>query len=295
MNATSSLLIATGLYQLSLFQDYIPPPIAIPVEEWPMEIASVDVPDHPTFELFVHVPRDVKTLREQLPADRLAEVEVNFSDYAIHFIKKGEIPMVFPLDNVPTDDPSHQKTSFCEAIVTQDNFWKEGKFAPLDAFSFAEMVHDRKGGDIEFFERIRAQFKRSFHTVVILFADKIMLGQEEYYLVLKFENLDGDSMEVSFTAYPGEKTFSMFSQKRETILMACVPIESVILKPDFVRPQALPSVPTMVLPEVAVDYENDPRYTLRLSDWVKSGLTLDEFVKQWGSNAYVLVETPATK
>lgn len=292
MNATSSLLIATGLCQLGLFQDYAPPPVTLPIEELSVEIVPIDVPDHPMFELFVQVPRDVETLRKQLPADNLSTVEM-ISDYPIEFFKKGISPLVFPLDNVPTNDPFNQKTSLRDAFVTQGNFWRQGKFAPLDAFSFSEVVHDRKGGYLEFIERIRAQYQRFFHTVVILFADRVRLGEEEYYLTLKFISLDDVNYEVSFAAYPGDKTFSLYSG--QAILMACVPIESVILKPDFVRPQTLPSVPTMVLPEVVVDYENDPRYTLRLSDWVKSGLTLDEFVKQWGSNAYVLVETPATK
>ena len=181
------------------------------------------------------------------------------------------------------------------------NFWKEFKFAPLDTFSFAEVVNTRDGDYARFLERLWCQYQPYFHTVIILFADVVRLGEEEYHVVLR---IDEGCQKVTLTAYPGETTFNLAATQREAILMACVPAEAVILHPDFVRPQpqliqlkpqALPRAPSMVLPEVSVDYENDPRYTLRLADWVKSGLTRDDFVQQWGSNAYVLVETPATK
>jgi hypothetical protein len=208
--------------------------------------------------------------------------------------------MIFPLDNVPTGDSSDQKTSLSEAQETLKNFWRERRFIALDVFSFAEVVYAREGGYTQFLERLRAQYQPYFHTVIILFADQVRLGQEEYHVVLR---IDDGCQRATLTAYPGDKTFDLGAQQREAILMACVPAEAVILRPDFVMPkpqlvqpkqQALPSMPTLALPEV-VDYENDPRYAFRFSDWTNSGLTRDQFVLERGANAYVLIETTANK
>lgn len=283
--------------------------IPLPAETYTHEVDSsqeqVDVVGDLTnqLDLFVLVERPEKTLREQLPSG-LAKIEQDPSGYPIQFLQKwGVEPLLFPLDNIPIGDPSDQKTSLSEAKATLMNFWREFKFAPLDVFSFAEVVNTRDGDYTQFLERLRLQYQPYFHTVIILFADVVQLGQEEYHVVLR---IDEGCQRVTLTAYPGEKTFSLAATQREAILMACVPAEAVILRPDFARPQpqlvqlkeqALPfaCAPAPYLPEVAVDYENDPRYTLRLADWVKSGLTRDDFVQQWGSNAYVLVETPSTK
>lgn len=300
MNATSSLS-AMIMVQM-VFALGIPLPAETCTREVEPPQEQMDVVGDLTnqLDLFVLVERPEETLREQLPSS-LAGIEQDPLGYPIQFLQKwGVEPLLFPLDNIPMGD-SDQKTSLSEARATLMNFWKQFKFAPLDAFSFAEVVNTREGDYARFLERLRLQYQPYFHTVIILFADVVRLGQEEYHVVLR---IDEGCQRVALTAYPGEKTFSLSATQREAILMACVPAEAVILRPDFVRPQpelvqlkqqALPCVPAMVLPEVSVDYENDPRYTLRLADWVKSGLTRDDFVRQLGANAYVLVETPSTK
>lgn len=287
--------------QLWLFEDYVPPVDPAPVEELAVETIGIgDLSGQPMFELFVPVARSVETLREQLPTG-LSNVELDYPGYAIELLQKWEVtPMTFPLDNVPTGDSSDQKTSLSEARVTLTNFWNECKFVALDVFSFAEVVYAREGGYTQFLEKLRAQYQPYFHTVIILFADQVRLGQEEYHVVLR---IDDGCQRATLTAYPGDKTFNLAAQQREAILMACVPAEAVILRPDFVRPkpqlvqprpQALLSAPTLALTEV-VDCENDPRYAFRFSDWANSGLSRDEFVQQRGSDAYVLVETAANK
>jgi hypothetical protein len=280
--------------------------IPLPAENYSHEVEppqeQVDVVGDLTnqLDLFVLVERPQETLREQLPPG-LSQIEQDSSGYPIQFLQKwGVTPLLFPLDNVPTGD-SFQKTSLSEARATLLGFWRECKFVPLDVFSFAEVVHAKDGGYPEFLERLKKQYQPYFHTVIILFADSVRLGEEEYHVVLR---IDEGCQRVALTAYSGDKTFDLAAMQREAILMACVPVEAVILNPRFVRPQQIPSMittsqalpltPGVSLADV-VDYENDPRYTLRFSEWTNSGLTRDEFVQQRGADAYVLVDTSGIK
>ncbi len=301
MNDSTSSLSAVMMVQM-VFALGVPLPAEIYLHEVEPSQEQVDVVGDLTnqLDLFVLVERPQETLREQLPVS-LKAIDQDPSGYPIQFLQKwGVVPLLFPLDNIPSGDSVDQKTSLSEAKATLMNFWREFKFAPLDAFSFAEVVNTRDGDYAQFLERLRLQYQPYFHTVIILFADQVRLGQEEYHVVLR---IDEGCQRATLTAYPGDKTFNLAAQQREVILMACVPAEAVILRPDFVRPnlqliepksQALPSAPALAPAEI-VDYENDPRYALRFSDWTNSGLTRDEFVQKMGANAYVLVDTTGIK
>lgn len=303
MNATSSL--PTAIMVQMVFALGIPLPAETSLHEVKAPEEQVDVVGDLTgqLDLFVLVERPEDMLREQLPAG-MAQIQREPSVYPIQFLQKwGVSPLLFLLDNIPTGD-TLQKTSLTEARATMMGFFRECKFVPLDVYSFAEVVY-AKDGYPEFLERLRSQYQPYFHTIIILFADAVRLGEEEYHVVLR---IDEGCQRVVLMAYPGDKTFDLAALQREAILMACVPVEAVILDPKFTRHQQLPltireaanesQVPLSASTQAltgAVDYENDPRYTIRFSEWTKSGLPRDQFIQERGADAYVLVDTVATR
>lgn len=223
MNADSSLSVERYV-QLPLFTGIDLPAYPEPVFEPELDPTG-DVSRHPEFSEFPSLfNRFLKVLISALPLV-FSGIWFDEKKYRFDFLNRRASVHFVPLDNPPADQGA--KTSLSEAKAALDKLWGDG-FCPLDYFSFRQIVDDTLR-DTSFTDILERRYAR-YHTVHILFADPIQLGEspENHYLVYELRY----GLEYThLTVMHESKLFSLFAG--ETVIAACVPRDDVIMRPEF--------------------------------------------------------------
>ncbi len=226
MNVVQSSLSVERYVQLPLFEGILLPKYAESVLEPTPDLVG-DVSNHPEFpSLFC---RFLKVLISCLPI-AFSRIKLDEKKYRFDFLNDTASIQFVTLDNPPIDQSS--KTSLGEAKATLDKLWGHG-FCPLDYFSFRRIVDDTLRDDA-LTEILEKRYGR-YHSVYILFADPIRLGenQEEHFLVYE---LRYGLEHAHLTVMHENKLISLFAG--ETVIAACVSCEDVIMRPEFESKQS---------------------------------------------------------
>ena len=227
------------------------------------------------------IPRSDRAFRDffEIPYD-----DLDYPKYRFNLIEPSASIMTFCIDDTPTADSS--TTCIEGAFKNLEGSWKSGNLVPLDWYSFVFLFLEQIKSVEKFTAMIRAKYKR-YRKVTLVFADEIKGGpnKEPLYVLWEYNIAKGtEEFKLSQTVQPH------CLERGETFIMACVErtvqrgperFDNVVFVNDVQTELKIQST------ERAIHLESDSRFAFNMKKFVTSGLTRDEFIRQYGTDAFV--------